>query len=143
MATRAATLVFPKKEYNRGGGYRSFSLSRLSSIIRSTCPCNKLVLGSQPGYAHLAWERKVILSLVSEDVEKSRLMLHLLQGILLLKSQSQNLLLSNHDSHKPRASREHPQTVPAFSLQPPAAALIGTPTAARKHHNLGSAGCRI
>ncbi|KAL4996743.1 hypothetical protein BDV10DRAFT_106972 [Aspergillus recurvatus] len=44
MATRAATLVFPNKEYNRGAGYRSFSPSRLGSI-RSTCPCNKLVLG--------------------------------------------------------------------------------------------------
>ncbi|KAL4816564.1 hypothetical protein BDW67DRAFT_44793 [Aspergillus spinulosporus] len=37
------------------------------------------------------------------------------------RNQSRNpLVLSNHDSHKPRASREHLKQLPAPSLQPPA-----------------------
>ncbi|KAL4736817.1 hypothetical protein BDV11DRAFT_207285 [Aspergillus similis] len=38
----------------------------------------------------------------------------------VILSPSQNsLVLSNHDSHKPRASREHLKQLPASSLQPP------------------------
>ncbi|KAL4758504.1 uncharacterized protein BDW70DRAFT_152422 [Aspergillus foveolatus] len=53
--------------------------------------------GSEPGDARLAWEKKVILS-----------------------PPRNSMVLSNHDSHKPRANREHLKQFPAPSSQLPA-----------------------
>ncbi|CBF79607.1 predicted protein [Aspergillus nidulans FGSC A4] len=74
-----------------GVPFRLRSVFQRSQSTRGEGKC------SEPGDARLAWEKKVILS-------PSRY----------------SLVLSNHDSHKPRASREHLKQLPAPSLQPPA-----------------------